>query len=167
MRPGVRSLDELTVAFSRHDIELDFRKSYFASEAQIFSAIYEGLFSYHPLSLEPVPALAERWELSDDKTQWTFLIRRNAKFWNGDPVRAEDFRAAWLSLIDPRRESPYSSFFDVIDGARNYRNGVTRDQNTVGIKAVDDRTLVVKLSSPASFFPAMLCHHSFSPIIIR
>jgi len=164
MRPEIRNMDELTVAFSRHDIELDFRKSYFASEAQIFTAIYEGLFSYHPLSLEPVPALAERWELSDDKLQWTFTIRRNARFWNGDPVRAEDFRAAWLSLLEPARESPYSSLFDVIEGARDYRNGVTKDSGMVGIIAVDARTLIVKLASPASFFPAMLCHHSFSPI---
>ena len=164
MRPGNRNLDELTVAFSNHDIELDFRKSYYASEAQIFTAIYEGLFSYHPLTLEPVPALAERWELSEDKMQWTFTIRRRARFWNGDPVRAEDFRAAWLSLLEPERESPYSSFFDVIEGARDYRNGIEKNPDKVGIIAADQRTLVVKLSSPASFFPAMLCHHSFSPI---
>ncbi|MCL2763953.1 MAG: peptide ABC transporter substrate-binding protein [Treponema sp.] len=164
MRPENIKLDELTVAFSRHDIELDFRKSYFASEAQIFTAVYEGLFSYHPLTLEPVPALAERWEISEDKTQWTFTIRRNARFWNGDPVRAEDFRAAWISLLAPHRDSPYSSLFDVIEGARDYRNGIERDSDKVGIRAVDTRTLVVKLNSPASFFPAMLCHHSFSPI---
>jgi peptide/nickel transport system substrate-binding protein/oligopeptide transport system substrate-binding protein len=164
MRPGVNNLDELTAAFSTQEMELDFRKSYYASEAQIFTALYEGLFSYHPLSLEPVPALAERWELSEDKMQWTFTLRRNARFSNGDPVRAEDFRAAWLSLLDPKRESPYSSFFDVIKGARDYRNGVVKDQDTVGIQAVDQRTLIIKLASPASFFPAMLCHHSFSPI---
>ncbi|MCL2264945.1 MAG: peptide ABC transporter substrate-binding protein [Treponema sp.] len=164
MRPEPRNIDELTVAFSQHDIELDFRLSYFASEAQIFTAIYEGLFSYHPLSLEPVPAMAERWELSDDKMQWTFTIRRNARYWNGDPVSAEDFRAAWLSLLEPERGSPYSSFFDVIEGARDFRNSVNKDPNSVGIIVKDSRTLVVKLSSPASFFPAMLCHHSFSPI---
>ena len=164
MRPEPRSLDELTVAFSSHDIELDFRQSYFASEAQIFTAIYEGLFSYHPMSLEPVPALAERWELSDDKMQWTFTIRRNARYWNGDSVSADDFRAAWLSLLEPKRESPYSSFFDVIEGARDFRNGVNSDPQSVGIIAGDSRTLIVKLNSPASFFPAMLCHHSFSPI---
>jgi len=43
--------------------------------------------------------------------QWTFTLRRTARFSNGDPVRAEDFRAAWLSLIEPNKESPYSSFF--------------------------------------------------------
>ncbi|MCL2442583.1 MAG: peptide ABC transporter substrate-binding protein [Treponema sp.] len=163
-RPEIRNLDELTVVFSRHDIELDFRKSYFASEAQVFTAIYEGLFSYHPVTLEPVPALAERWELSEDKKQWTFTIRRNARFWNGDPVRAEDFRNAWISLLDPKKDSPYSSFFDVIEGARDYRNGIDTNYEKVGIIAQDPRTLIVKLNSPASFFPAMLCHHSFSPI---
>jgi len=164
MRPSNENMDELTVAFSSHEMELDFRKSYFASEAQIFTAIYEGLFSYHPLSLEPVPALAEKWELSDDKMQWTFTIRRNARFSNGDPVRAEDFKAAWLSTLDPKYEYPYSSFFDVIKGARDYRNGLEKNPDNVGIEAADQRTLIIKLGSPASFFPAMLCHHSFSPI---
>ncbi|MDR1836127.1 MAG: peptide ABC transporter substrate-binding protein [Treponema sp.] len=163
-RPDIQNRDELTIALSSQSVELDFRKSYFASEAQIFTGIYEGLFSYHPITLEPVAAVAERWALSDDKMQWTFTIRQNARYWNGDPVRAEDFRAAWLSLLDPANESPYSSLFDVIEGARNYRNGIEKDPNKVGIIAPNDRTLIVRLNSPASFFPAMLCHHSFNPI---
>jgi peptide/nickel transport system substrate-binding protein/oligopeptide transport system substrate-binding protein len=163
-RPPVVDRDELTVVFSTHDIELDFRKSYLASEAQLFTGIYEGLFTYHPFTLEPVMAAAEKWELSEDKKQWTFTLRRNMHFWNGDPVRAQDFRAAWISLLEPKRESPYSSLFDIIEGARDYRNGVLKNPEKVGILASDDRTLVVKLNSPASFFPAMLCHHSFSPI---
>ena len=163
-RPEVQARDELTAAFSKHDIELDFRQSYFASEAQIFTAIYEGLFSYHPFTLEPVPAIAERWELSEDKKQWTFTIRQTARFWNGDPVRAEDFRAAWISLLEPERGSPYSSLFDIIEGARDFRNGVEKDPAKVGIIASNRRTLIVKLNAPAAFFPAMLCHHSFSPI---
>ena len=163
-RPRVLDRDELTVVFSKNDVELDFRKSYLASEAQLFTAIYEGLFSYHPFTLEPVPAAAEKWELSEDKKQWTFTIRQSARFWNGDPVRAEDFRAAWISLLEPRRGSPYSSLFDIIEGARDFRGGVEKNPEKVGIIAADAKTLVVKLNSPASFFPAMLCHHSFSPI---
>jgi peptide/nickel transport system substrate-binding protein/oligopeptide transport system substrate-binding protein len=163
-RPPVNDRDELTVVFSTHDIELDFRKSYLASEAQLFTGIYEGLFTYHPLTLEPVMAAAERWDLSEDKKQWTFTLRRNMLFWNGDPVRAQDFRAAWISLLDPKKESPYSSLFDIIEGARDYRNGNLKNPEKVGILASDDRTLIIKLNSPASFFPAMLCHHSFSPI---
>jgi peptide/nickel transport system substrate-binding protein/oligopeptide transport system substrate-binding protein len=163
-RPHVKDRDELTVTFSKGEVELDFRKSYLASEAQLFTAIYEGLFSYHPVTLEPVPALAEKWELSNDKKQWTFTLRGNAKYWNGDPVTAEDFRAAWLSILSPEKDAPYSSLYDIIEGAKEYRNGEIRDVNKVGIIAAGPRTLVVKLIAPASFFPSMLSHHSFSPI---
>jgi len=163
-RPRVESRDELTVTFSRSEVQLDFRKSFLASEAQLFTAIYEGLFSYHPLTMEPVPAVADDWDLSEDKKQWTFTIRDNAKFQNGDPVRAEDFRAAWLSVLSPQADAPYSSLFDVIEGAKEYRTGVTPNADKVGILALSEKTLVVKLNSPAFFFPSMLCHHSFSPI---
>jgi peptide/nickel transport system substrate-binding protein/oligopeptide transport system substrate-binding protein len=163
IRPRSSLRDELTVVFSKTELELDFRKSYFASEAQIYTAIYEGLFSYHPLTMEPIAAAASGWKVSDDKKEWTFTIRESAKFQNGDPVRAEDFRAAWLSLMEPGRDSPYSSLFDIIKGARDYRLGKIR-ANGVGISAPAEKTLVVQLNSPASFFPSMLCHHSFSPI---
>ena len=162
-RPRVTVRDELTVAFSKSDVELDFRKSYLASEAQLYTAIYEGLFSYHPLTMEPVSAIAERWELSEDKKQWTFTLRQNASYWNGDSVTAEDFRATWLSLLSPQRDAPYSSLFDIIEGAKEYRTGAERSPDKVGIIASGPKTLVVKLNAPASFFPAMLCHHSFSP----
>jgi peptide/nickel transport system substrate-binding protein/oligopeptide transport system substrate-binding protein len=108
--------------------------------------------------------VASKWEVSEDKTQWTFTIRNQAKYWNGDAVRAEDFRAAWLSLLDPGQASPYSSLFDIIEGAKEYRMGALGDAQKVGIAAPDDQTLVVRLNSPASFFPNMLCHHSFGPI---
>ncbi|MDR1250534.1 MAG: peptide ABC transporter substrate-binding protein [Treponema sp.] len=163
-RPEVAVRDELTVALSKSEVELDFRKSYLASEAQLFTALYEGLFSYHPFTMEPVPAVAERWELSEDKKQWTFTIRQNARYGNGDPVRAEDFRAAWLSLLSPGRESPYSSLFDVIEGAREFRTGIEKNPARVGVSAAGEKTLIVKLNAPAAFFPSMLCHHSFSPI---
>jgi peptide/nickel transport system substrate-binding protein/oligopeptide transport system substrate-binding protein len=163
-RPRVKSRDELTVTFSRNEVQLDFRKSFLASEAQLFTAIYEGLFSYHPLTMEPIPAAAEDWDLSEDKKQWTFTLREDAKFHNGDPVRAQDFRAAWLSVLSPQRDAPYSSLFDVIEGAKEYRTGAAPNADKVGIFVLSDRTLIVKLNSPAFFFPSMLCHHSFSPI---
>ncbi|GHU58863.1 ABC transporter substrate-binding protein [Spirochaetia bacterium] len=163
-RPDIRDRNALTVGFGADPVELDFRKSFLANEAQVFTALYEGLFSYHPLTMEPVPALAEKWVLSEDKKQWTFTIRGSARYWNGDPVRAEDFRAAWLSLLDPARDSPYSSLFDVIEGAKEFRLGTVKDSSRVGIIAEGDKTLIVRLNSPAAFFPSMLCHHSFSPI---
>jgi peptide/nickel transport system substrate-binding protein/oligopeptide transport system substrate-binding protein len=163
-RPRVEARDELTAVFSQGGLELDFRKSYLASEAQLFTALYEGLFSYHPFTMEPVPAAAEQWDLSEDKKQWTFTIREKARFWNGDPLRAEDFRAAWVSLLEPGRNSPYSSLFDLIEGAKEYRTGALKDSAGVGIETRGEKTLIVRLTAPAAFFPSMLCHHSFSPI---
>jgi peptide/nickel transport system substrate-binding protein/oligopeptide transport system substrate-binding protein len=163
-RPEAANREELIIAVSEGETELDFRKSYLASEAQLFTALYEWLFSYHPFTMEPVPALASDWKISEDKKQWTFSIREQARYWNGDPVTAEDFRAAWLSLLDPARESPYSSLFDIIEGALDYRTGKLTDPGQVGITAPNPKTLVVRLRDPASFFPSMLCHHSFSPI---
>ena len=165
-RPELADRTELTVVFSGDDEgpELDFRKSYLASEAQIYTAIYEGLFSYNPFTLVPVPAAAASWQISEDKKVWTFTIRQNARYWNGDSLRAEDFRAAWLSMLDPKNETPYSSLFDIIEGAKDYRLGNNTDPSSVGISVQGDKTLIVRLNAPASFFPSMLCHHSFSPI---
>ena len=61
IRPRASIRDELTVVFSKSEIELDFRKSYMANEAQIFTGLYEGLFSYNPLTMEPVLAAASRY----------------------------------------------------------------------------------------------------------
>ncbi|MDR0639271.1 MAG: peptide ABC transporter substrate-binding protein [Spirochaetaceae bacterium] len=163
-RPTAQNREELTISCSIEEIELDFRKSYLAQEAQVYTGLYEGLFSYHPLTMEPVPAVAANWKISDDRKTWTFTIRDGARYWNGDPVRSDDFRAAWLSVMDPLRNSPYSSLFDVISGAKDYRLGIQTDAKTVGVETPDDKTLVVRLVAPASFFPSMLCHHSFSPI---
>ncbi|MDR0511806.1 MAG: peptide ABC transporter substrate-binding protein [Treponema sp.] len=163
IRPAPASQEEIAVAFSGGMPQLDFRISYLASEAQLFTALYEGLFSHRLSTMEPVPAAASSWTLSEDRREWTFTIRENARFSNGDPLRAEDFRASWLSMIDPERNTPYSSLFDIIEGARDFRLGYAALED-VGIFAPQERTLVVRLNSPISFFPSMLCHHAFAPI---
>jgi len=163
-RPEPANRTDLMVVLSGEGAELDFRKSYLATEAQIYTGLYEGLFSYHPFTLEPVLAAASAWNLSEDKKTWTFTIRQNARYWNGDPLRAADFQAAWLSMLDPKNETPYSSLFDVIEGAKEYRMGKNTDPSSVGLSVQGEKTFIVKLNAPVSFFPSMLCHHSFSPI---
>lgn len=159
-------LDRNVFAMTINDgiLELDPRLSYSADEAQIFTALYEGLFTYHPFTLEPVYGLAKAWELSEDKLVWTFVLRDNARYWNGDEVTAQDFKNAWLSLLEPDRRAPYSSFFDIIVGAKEYRMGENTDPNSVKIIAKDAQTLEVQLKHPASYFPNMLCHHAFAPV---
>lgn len=158
--PSSNIPDTLTMTMSvGAGVEFDFRKAWYASEAQIFTGIYEGLFTYNPVNMRPVMGVISKYELSADKKQWTFTIRENARYSNGDPVTAEDFRSSWLSLL-AIPDAPYSSLFDIIEGAKDFRAGKRTDPGQVGVH-VKEGKLIVTLASPAAFLPSMLCHHSF------
>ncbi len=155
---------EFTAAFSSTEISYNPLHSYTATEAQIYTALYEGLVTYHPFSLNPVPASAKRWEISADKKTYRFYIRENARYWNGDHVKAAHFKEAWMKLLDPDEKAEYSFLLDVIKGAEDFRRGVTDDPSTVGLRVPSERVLEVELEHPAGHFIKILCHHSFSPI---
>lgn len=152
------------VGLSSIDVSLDPLQSYSADEAQIFSAIYEGLVSYDPATLNPVPAVAESWARSRDKKTYTFSLREESRFWNGDPVTATDFFETWLLLIDPDRSSPYSFLLDSIIGVKEYRSGREKDPRMLGFRADGDYKFVVELAEPMEPFIKVLCHHSFVPL---
>jgi peptide/nickel transport system substrate-binding protein/oligopeptide transport system substrate-binding protein len=155
---------EFVVAYAPAELVFNPLKSYASTEAQIFTAMYEGLVSYDPSSLDPVPAVARFWDVSPDGRTYTFHLRWNARYVNGDTVTAEDFRAGWLKFLDPRAEAEYSFLYDIIQGARDYRTGVNADPESVGIKALSPSVLQVVLEEPATHFLKVLCHHSFLPI---
>jgi oligopeptide transport system substrate-binding protein len=155
---------EFIVNISGNMPEWRAHKAYEADEAQIFTAVYEGLFVYDPYNLDPIPALAESWVLSGDGLEWKFRIRTGAKFSNGDPITAQDIRSSWLALLDPELAAPYASLLDPITGVADFRSGKTRDPSLVGILTPDAQTLVVKLVTPAPQLPKILCHHAFSAI---
>lgn len=155
---------EFVYSISPSEMELDPHHAYSANEAQIFTAVHEGLFCYDPQSLEALPALAASYERSRDKTVYTFHLRQGARYSNGDPIRAADVVASWLRILDPMEKAEYSSFLDVIKGARDYRLGKNSDSASIGLKAADDATLIVTLEAPAAYFTKLLCHHSLSVI---
>ena len=157
-------VDEFVVALTPSKLVLDPLHSYKTQELQIATAIYEGLVSYHPVSLKPVPGVAWRWEISDDGLSYRFHLRKNAQYSNGDQVTAQHFRDSWLRILKPGTQGEYSFLFDVIKGAAEYRSGKSADTETVGIIAVDKSTLVVELLKPASHFLSILCHMSFMPV---
>ncbi len=154
----------LSVSFGKTNISFNPLHSYTATEAQIYSAIFEGLVSYHPLTMEPVPGAAYTWKISEDKKIYSFFLRENGKYWNGDPVTAYDFRNTWLKLLAPEEESEYSFLFDVIKNARAYRTGKLEQTDTVGIHAAGPYRLDIELEHPADHFLKVLCHHSFVPV---
>lgn len=135
----------------------------YSSEAQILNGLYEGLFSYDPMTLEPLPALAETFRISRNQKTWTFTLRENAKFSNGETIKAEDVKRSWLALLRPGLRAPYASLLDCIAGAAAYRNG-TGSAESVGITAKNKKTLVVRLEKPAKHFAKILCHHAFAVV---
>lgn len=156
--------EPVVISMPKGSIGLDPAHAYLTTEAQLFTAIYEGLVSNHPISLEPIPAVASKWTISPDGKVYTFYLRKNGKYWNGETIIAEDFRNAWFRLLDPNENAEYSFLLDCIKGATEYRNGIITDKEQVGIKVIDYFTLEVTLKEPANYFLNVLCHHSFSPI---
>ena len=78
-------------------------------EQRIYLALYEGLVEYDPQTLEPIPAIAERWETNSDSTEYTFYLRKNAKWSNGEPITARDFVYTMRRGLDPKFASAHSN----------------------------------------------------------
>jgi ABC-type oligopeptide transport system substrate-binding subunit len=129
---------------------------------KVLMHLFEGLFSYDPRDASPVPAVAERWEVSEDGKTWTFHLRPS-NWSNGDPVTADDFVYAWRRVLQPETASTYSQRLFLIRGAREIaakKAGV----ETLGARAPDPQTLVVELTHPAPYLPQLLCLNLFYPV---
>lgn len=150
--------DDFVIIDAAHSYNMNPHTAAYNSEAQLLSSLYEGLFSYDPATLEPSPALAERYRVSRSRLRWTFTLRE-ASFSDGEPITAEDVRQSWLDLIADKG-AMYASLLDVIKGAKSYRTGEGRRED-VAISTNGDRTLVLSLTSPAGYLPRILCHSAF------
>jgi oligopeptide transport system substrate-binding protein len=134
-------------------------------ELKIEGALFEGLVTQDPKdSSNWIPGVAESWEHSDDYSAWTFHLRKNAKWSNGDPVSASDFVFSIKRVLTASLGSPFSEFAFVIRGAKEYLSGEIQDFGQVGVKAVDHRTVRFDLVGPDPYFLALLCLNSFLPV---
>lgn len=133
-------------------------------EFHIQMAVFEGLVSKHPETLEPTPGIAESWAVSDDGLVYRFKLRDNAKWSNGEPLVAEDIVWSWKRALLPQLGNQYAYSLYVIDQAEAFHKGQITDFSQVGVKAIDDRTLEVRLHSPAPYFLQLLDHHSMYPV---
>lgn len=152
-----------TIVDSVHYYNLDPHTANYSSEAQILTGLYEGLFSYDPLSLEPVPALVADYKISRDRLRWTFTLKDGARFSNGEEITAQSIKDSWLRLLSPTTEAPFASLLDCIKGAAEYRSG-TGAAAEVGIAVQGKYQLTLRLVAPTEHLPSILCHHSFSVV---
>lgn len=131
-----------------------------AQDSQFLTGLYEGLFSYNPLTLDAQYAIAVNYNISRDKKRWVFAINPNAYFSNGEKITAQHVRDSWIKLLSTKN-APYASLLDVIEGAQKFRNGKLTESK-VGIYVLSDSELMIHLTKPANYLPQILCHPAFS-----
>ena len=133
-------------------------------------ALFEGLTDYDPRTLAPVPAVATRWESSADGRVWTFYLRDDAKWSNGEKVTAADFVRSWERTLKIGPLAPHTELLSNIEGAGTNHviskgiEGPTEKRSSFGAEAISDQVLRVRLHEADASFPALVAHPVFRPV---
>ena len=136
--------------------------STYAIEFSLFEHMYENLVTLDDDD-NTVPGAAESWDYDEDTLTYTFHLRKDGVWTNGDPVTAKDFEFAWSQALNPDVASDYAYFLYFIKNAEKYFNGeVTWDE--VGVKVVDDYTLEVTLEQPTPYALFLFSFGTLAPI---
>ena len=133
-------------------------------EHHIHMALFEGLVNSDPEDLHPIPGVAERWEISDDGLRYTFYLRSDARWSNGDPVTAQDFLFSYRRMLTPGFGAEYAYMLYVVKNAELYHQGKLTDFSKVGFEALDTRTLRISLKAPTPYFLSLINHNSWYPV---
>ena len=131
---------------------LDPQRAVGPDEIAVVRQLYEPLLRFDT-ELLPQPALAESVQSNDDNTVWTFTLRANARWSDGEPVTAAQVRDGWLRMMTREIPDELSRPFQVIENARFFRVNLIVNPAAVGVQALDDRTLQVTTENPAPHLP--------------
>ena len=128
-------------------------------------ALFEGLTDYDPQTLAPVPGVATRWESSHDGRVWTFYLRDNARWSNGEKVTAEDFVRSWQRTLKIGPLAPHTELLSNIEGATAPAPPIAPESVPhFGAKAINEHVLQVTLQHADNSFPALVAHPVFRPV---
>jgi oligopeptide transport system substrate-binding protein len=170
---------------------LDPQRMSYEQDLRIAHAIYDGLVRWNPYTFEIIPGVAKSWELDDDGVTYTFHLRDNARWSNGDPVTVDDFRYSWRRALMPDTAADYTTLFFKIKGAEaffNWRSAQLAEyaqrparertpeaalalreeanrmfDEIVGFETPDERTIVVTLERPTPYFLDLCAFPVFFP----
>jgi len=155
--------NQLVVNIGSDMPSIDPQQSSDNSSSRVIVDIFEGLVDYNQKS-EVVPAGASGWEISEDGKTYTFYLRKGAKWTNGDPVTAQDYVYSYRRSVTPATLTrAYASYFNPIVNAVAIQAG-EKAPDTLGVTALDDYTLQIKLESPNPTFLDSLTIYAFNPI---
>ena len=145
-------------------LDLDPQIATAANDYHTISALFEGLVGQDPRDLSPVPGVAERWDVSGDGLIYTFFLRADARWSNGEPVTAQDFVASYRRILTGSLGAENASQFYVLQGAQAFHQGKVTDFAEVGVKAVDARTLRLTLDHATPYFLSLIQHWAWFPV---
>ncbi|UPS64702.1 peptide ABC transporter substrate-binding protein [Providencia rettgeri] len=154
---------EVTRHLKDEPASLDPVKSVGLTEAQVMRDLFEGLVNQDDHG-KPISGVAQSWTTEDNRI-WTFTLRPDARWSNGDPVTAQDFVYSWQRLVSPGTSSPFAWFAALagINNAQEIIDGKLPVEQ-LGVEAVDARTLKVTLNKPVPYFPSLAANFSLFPV---
>ncbi|HHN8580478.1 peptide ABC transporter substrate-binding protein [Providencia rettgeri] len=154
---------EVTRHLKDEPASLDPVKSVGLTEAQVMRDLFEGLVNQDDHG-KPIPGVAQRWDTADNRI-WTFTLRSDAHWSNGDPVTAQDFVYSWQRLVSPGTTSPFAWFAALagINNAQDIIDGKLPVEQ-LGVEAVDTHTLKITLNKPVPYFPSLTANFSLFPV---
>ena len=129
----------------------------------ITAQLFEGLVEVDP-DYNVLPAAAARWEVADGGTRYVFHLREGLRWNDGTPLTAADFEYAWKRNLALATRSPVAHLLYVIENARAFGEGEINDPEKVGVSALDDLTLEVRLEEPTAYLPHLLAHTVAYPL---
>jgi len=132
-------------------------------ENRVVGDYLEGLVTEDP-GANPIPGQAESWDISEDGTVYTFHLRDDIFWTDGEPVTAEDFVFAFQRIMDPATASDYAYLQYPIKNAAPINAGEITDFDELGVKAIDDKTLEITLEQPTPYFLDALMHYTAYPV---
>ena len=138
---------------------LDWQRCTANIELYTLSWIMDGLTRYKHGKI--IPALAEKWVVSEDGKIYTFYLR-DAKWTDGQPVKAEDFKYGWIRALDPNDPMDYAYFLYDIVGAEEYNSGKGKAED-IAINVINDKTLEVTLKRPVTYFDYLVSFATYYP----
>ena len=141
---------------------LDTHKTSGVPESNILSDLTEGLLSTASNGIN-IPGVAEKWEISPDGKTYTFFLRENATWSNGDPVTADDFVYTWRRMVNPKTGSNWSFIIAPVLNAKAISEG-KKNIEELGVKTDGKQKLIVTLNAPTPYFLSLVAHPSMFPL---
>ena len=151
----------LNVTVSEEIPSLDTAKTMDGTSAHVMQNIFEGLYVLDDQD-QPIPAVAKSFQRSEDGKKYTFDLRKDAKWSNGDSVTANDFMFAWKRAINPETTSQYASMLFYVKNAKEINKG-TMPLDALGVKVINDYKLEVELEQPIPYFLQLLALPIYLP----